>query len=262
MRYSPADHQRAFELWLKHGGYSGVIDEMDITYTTLSRWAAKDFGCTCPWHDWNKLFAEREAALQAKAELLQQGDLDPIHHHIAIAKAIEDAEYQEGAHVQMVLDKLVRSDLERLGIFEAVFSKVVYALLGLATDPETGVLVAKGGDVRDELLDRGLKFNNAEGALRAMVIAQGQIDSLKHRLGLVKEDFTPITAAERIEEGAEKAPLSIQDLRALKNGIQNTDPAMLNAMMQQVQNEQEVIKIRPQNDDSDDTPSVGQSAIG
>ncbi len=65
--------------------------------------------------------------------LLNQGNADPVAHDQAIRRAITDV----SAPRLKVLDTLMRSDLERVGQLELIWSKVIFDMTGQVTDWRT-----------------------------------------------------------------------------------------------------------------------------
>ena len=85
-RYTAEDHRKAFETWYETRNMAEVASSLGANYLTPRRWRDADFNCSwsCPYHDWDKLMDERDAALHARAQLVNGGNVDPIAHEKAM----------------------------------------------------------------------------------------------------------------------------------------------------------------------------------
>lgn len=131
--YTADDHKRAFEIWTESKNLTAVTRELECDWGTPKRWMQRDYNCPfgCPWHGWVDLNEERDRAHAAKLRLVNEGNGDPVEHDLAIRRAVTP---DATAPRLEAVEQLVRSDLERVGILEMAYSKVVYDMLGVVTD--------------------------------------------------------------------------------------------------------------------------------
>ena len=214
-RYTAEDHRKAFETWYETRNMAEVASSLGANYLTPRRWRDADFNCSwsCPYHDWDKLMDERDAALHARAQLVNGGNVDPIAHEKAMREAINNPD----APRSVVVNNCVRSDLERLAHWEYLYSKVYFDMTGIALDY---------GSIKEEearaQYRAGLHVTNAESGVRMMKVIQQQIDGLQGA-----ERVRPEISAK--QEKAEQ--LTLQQLRQMRHLAQSTPPEKLKTML-------------------------------
>lgn len=214
--YTAEQHRTAFETWYETRNYSAAAKSVDANYLTPRRWATEDYDCqyNCPYHSWNRLMDERDAALQVRHTLIQQGNLDPVQHDIAMRQAVSDPG-PKGQNPPVM--RIIRSDLERLHHWELLYSKVYYDLTGLALDY---------GSIKEDYARKqyqmGLHVTNAESGIRMLKTIQEQIDLLQ---GSDRRSQRVSSASPAREQ------LTLQQLRKMRQLAQNTPPQKLQTMM-------------------------------
>lgn len=228
--YTAADHQRAFETWYQTRNWSTVAKTLDAVWGTTKRWAEASYPCNwgCPWHDYDKLMADRDRAHEARMELIEKGNYDPVDHEVAmrdaVAKKGEGDNYTKNPAPMVI----VRSDIERLQHWELLWSKVYFHATGIATSwrefqgveslPEFERLEMK--EKLRKALSGGLSATSLEQCIRMLSTIQDKIDGLQ---GARRRTATTTDPG--------KKELTIQELRALRTTIRNTPPAKLNTML-------------------------------
>lgn len=229
--YTAADHQKAFEVWYKTRNWSTVAKTLDANWSTTKRWSEETFPCSwgCSWHGYDQLIADRDKAHQARMELLDQGNYDPVDHELAMRDAIAKKDPQNNVIVSETSMKIVRSDLERLQHWELLWSKVYFHATGVVTTwreyagfdtmPEYERLELKE-KVR-QALTQGLAATSLEQCIRMLKTIQDQIDGLQ---GARRR--TASTSGDPA-----KKEMTIQELRQLRRHLQNTPPSKLATML-------------------------------
>ena len=245
--YTAEQHQKAFEVWYRTRNWSTVSKELGTTWTTAKRWGESDYPCqwSCPWHDYDKLMDERDAAHQARVELLEQGNMDPVAHDMAIRDAI--AKPRAKADPTKVYNsaplKICRSDLERMGHWEFLWSKVYFHATGIVTSwsefqgqdtmPEFERLELQE-KIRDAL-GGGLAATSLESAVRMLKMIQDQLDNLQGARRRTADD----------KPGSPKNTMTIEALRKLKRTIKTTSQPKLVSLLNS-----------PEHDESSDRAAV------
>lgn len=235
--YTSADHKQAFEIYYQHRTYSAIISSMNITQQTLVAWKSPTCRCKwgCPWHDWDKLIAEREAVAQAKIALIENGNYDPVDHDKAVRGALENAPNPR-KHAALTV---IKSDLEILNHWEFVYNKIFCNLTGLALEHQN---VRTDSSDLDSLLStastqdlyrQGLNCETAGEAVRLLALVRDKIDAIKVRMGVNLE-----AKPEEQEAAKQIKPLSLQDLRDIKERLKNEDPERLALMAAMIQRQE------------------------
>lgn len=231
--YTADQHQQAFEVWYRTRNWSTVAKELGATWTTTKRWSEADYPCQwgCPWHNYDQLIQERDRAHQARVDLLEKGNVDPVAHDVAIRDAIAKPHNPNEVFEAAPL-VICRSDLERMGHWEFLWSKVYFHATGIVTNWSE----FQGRSVMPEFerlelqekvrgaLGGGLAATSLESAVRMLKMIQDQIDGLQGARRRTAGD----------EAGPAKSEMTIQTLRALKKTIKNTPPKKLASMLDAV----------------------------
>lgn len=263
--YSMDHHRQAWEIYFSMRTYQAVSDEMGVDYSTITRWAAEDYKCRhpgCQWHGWERLLSEQEAAVAARLQLYEDGNLNPVAHDDAIRRAISpESEPQVGLTVEenrqrmveierrkRVLETLVRSDFERLAHWEYVWSKVFYQVSGQVLDHKA-LVNADGLPLSDEqvkeLFGKGLKLTSLESAVRAMSVIQDQVDKLKEKIGLHKKMTNDDIGTEGEMSESTTPDLTIEDMRLFRDMLENTPPEKRDLLMRMFKADQMVLQGVP-----------------
>ncbi len=249
--YSINDHKKAFELFYALDSMNAVSRELGIDGHTIRRWAGTDFGCSCPWHNWDKLVLEKDQILDAQIGLLGEGNYDPIAQENAIlnydprTSALEvDAE--KTLQIRRATKIMVRSDAERLTHLEYLWSKVFYHATGIVTD-HTLFLDEQGGmldeKIREEYFKKGADPKNLEGCIKSLGDINSMIEELKRSLGFKKGGIGGGSATSTPEKAAaivEEKELTLEELRHYAQVIKSQNPEKIKAMVAVIKSEQTV----------------------
>ncbi len=234
--YTAADHQKAFEIWYKTRNWTSVAQALTANWSTTKRWATHDYPCSwgCPWHNYDELIADRDKALQARKNLIDDGNFDPVSHDLAMRTAIsrKTDKTQFASNPAPML--IVRNDVERIQHWEYLWSKVYFHATGLVT---TWCEFQGFGDMpsfeRDELegklrttLTGGLVATSLEQCIRMLKVIQDQIDGLQ---GANRKAITSSTPG--------KKEMTIGELRVLRQKIKATPAAKLKTMVTVIRSE-------------------------
>jgi hypothetical protein len=239
-RYTIEDHKKAFQLFCERPSYTYVGKIVKAPYTTVQTWSETIFKCpwNCPWHGWNKLIKSSGSAATRSIEMALLGsDSEEDRQAIIkeeVSKVISADKYKQRQSVERHLSEVVRSDLERLSHWEYLYGKVWFDLTGIPLDYRHLRRIQDGEPYNAsevvELYGKGLRFESAEKAMYALGHIQGQIDKLRERLNPTAnkppEEATP-TSVVNVEH--------IQELRLLRETIQNTPSTQVNFILQQLQ---------------------------
>jgi hypothetical protein len=236
--YNAEDHQKAFEIYYETRTYQRVVDKLGIDFTTVQRWADEKFKCrfNCPWHGWDKLIAEKDMATSARLKLYEDGNLSPVAHDQAVRGAVDGApvpavqsaspgELVRAEKRRQIIDRLVRSDVERLAQWELLWSKTIFHATGQVLDFEA--LVDANGNLLPEaelkkVFSGGVKIQNLESGVRCLAAIQAEIDKIKERLNLQKR--TGIEQVNGQDRPESQKPLTIEDMRAFQAALAATPP--------------------------------------
>lgn len=206
-RWGSNDHEKAFLVWAETHNMSEVVRQVGCSYDTGRRWKKQDFSCTdgCAWHGWDRLEEEKNAAHQAQAQLVQDGNFDPVAHDQAIRKVLTGGASSESRAA--VIKRTVRSDLERASHWEFIYAKAFYKATGQVIEWNT----FQGGNLTQEVIDKmqgvmtvGLTPTSFEQCIKVMKIAEEQINLIR---GRPREHFT---------EAEDEKPMSAADLREIR----------------------------------------------
>jgi len=237
--YTAEHHKRAFDIYYETRTYRRVTDELSLDYGTIVRWASAEYRCrfNCPYHNWEALLAEKERAVKAKIRLYEEHEFNPILHDEAVRGAVPATVPDDGtvaerhraeeltAQRRNIVDKLVRSDVERLAQWEMLWSKAMYHATGQVLDFEA--LVDPEGNPLSEddlktLYKQGLKFGSLDAGIRCLTAIQDQIEKVKDRIGLRRklggED------EEQTKNGHDRPRLTLDDMRRFRDLLENTPP--------------------------------------
>ena len=235
--YTQADHQSAFETWYKTRNWSTVAKSLDAVWSTTKRWGESDYPCSwsCPWHDYNKLMADRDAAHQARTNLLNEGNYDPVDHDIAIREAVSRKGDGLNSTKNPPAVVIVRADIERLQHWEYLWSKVYFHATGLVTNWSefqgmTQMVEFERLELETRLRDAlkgGLAATSLEQCIRMLKTIQDQIDGLQgsnRRSGNNNND-------------PGKKEMTIVELRQIRETLKNTPPKKLKNMVAVVESQ-------------------------
>jgi len=250
-QYTIADHKKAFDLFYELRAYQTVAKEMGIDTHTIRRWSTLEAKCSCPWHNWDALIEEKQAALNARLNLIEQGEYDPIAHEQALMNVDTRIEIPEKRKEQLrSSDKvMVRSELERMTQLEYLWSKLFYEATGIITDHS--ILVDSSGDtlsdkLKEEYFAKGLSARNLEGCVKCLKDIAGQIDDIKKALGIHKRTIATETENDPSGNGKvqlkseEQKELTMDELRHLQQVLRNSDPEKMRAMVTALKADEEV----------------------
>lgn len=217
--HTPEMHQQAFELYRRTRNRMLISKELGICYATVYSWMRAEYRCqfACPWHGWDKLIVDSEKANAASYRLLEEGNMNPLDHQEAMKLAMTTTSNTRLNLVQ----KFTRTDKERLGHFEYLYSKVYFHLTGIpiafddlveagVEDPEVLKIKLK------EALGKGLAVTNFESGLRCLSQLMEHIKALQDKLGINKPEQSDQTVKK----------LSIHELRQLRAGKPLTPVAL------------------------------------
>lgn len=242
--YGSEHHKQAFEIWREARTFTRVGEMMDIGLDTVRAWSKADFNCLqgCQWHNWEKLVADEALALSRRMQLYEEGNVDPIAHNVATQDVMRSDERNPKLQKarREVMDKLVRSDLERAAQWELLWSKVYFQVTGICLDHRT--VIVEGKDVQTgELYAQGLKVTNMEGGIRALFTVQSQIDKLKERMGVYKSDVKKDEEDKSAEKDFDVETLSIEEVRKFQQLVENTPPDQLELLKRMLRRENEIL---------------------
>lgn len=242
--YGSDHHKQAFEIWREARTFTRVGEIMDIGLDTVRAWSKADFNCLqgCQWHNWEKLVADEALALSRRMQLYEEGNVDPIAHNVATQDVMRSDERNPKLQKarREVMDKLVRSDLERAAQWELLWSKVYFQVTGICLDHRT--VIVEGKDVQTgELYAQGLKVTNMEGGIRALFTVQSQIDKLKERMGVYKSDVKKDEEDKSAEKDFDVETLSIEEVRKFQQLVENTPPDQLELLKRMLRRENEIL---------------------
>lgn len=239
--YSPADHQQAFEHWYEFRNLVKTAEMVGCEYTTILDWKKDTYTCRnhCPWHGWDRLAAQRQAAAEARFQLLANGNIDPLVHSTAIMEAVEKKECETpDSHSKRLaaVETLVRSDLERISHFELLYGKVFQQITGMTLD-HGGIHDLPAGCNRLEQLkliynNGSLKIQSVESAVKVLIQITEHIKKLQEDLG-VKKHHTRVETVETEETEQSSSPeLSIEELRRFRAMVEHTPPEKIEHVKQ------------------------------
>lgn len=220
----PDLHRKAFEVFYETRNKSAAGRAAGVTYVTIMNWAYEGYNCRfgCPWHGWDKLIEEKEAALTAQMKMLDQGIYDPVR----IEKGMQDAARNPNAERMFAINKVVRSDMERIGHYEYLYAKVFFHLTGISVAPDNadGFTSEQLDEHCNKYLDKykqGLILTNFEAGMRVLNSIVDKIKELRNDLGVKdKED--------ELEGGG---TVTIEELRTLRKTIKLMPSSQLDDLM-------------------------------
>lgn len=234
--YTAVDHQKAFEIWYRTRNWTSVAKALDAVWSTTKRWATSDYPCSwgCPWHDYDKLIVDRDKALQARKNLIDEGNFDPVSHDLAMREAISRKTDKTQLACNPAPMIIVRNDIERIQHWEYLWSKIYFHATGLVTTWREfqgfGALQEfERLDLENELrqtLTGGLAATSLDQCIRMLKTIQDQIDGLQ---GANRKAIT------NNEPGRKE--MTISELRQLRKKIKATSPSKLKTMVAVIRSE-------------------------
>lgn len=254
--YTPADHQKAFELWHESRNLSKVAELIGCEYTTIRDWRLDTYTCRwhCPWHGWERISNERQMALEARFKLVEAGNVDPVAHSNAMMAAVENKNgEQPDSYTRrlMAVDTIVRSDLEVISHFELLYGKLFQQITGLTID-HGGIhgLPEKGDRYKqlEILYNNGtLKAKGLEDAIKSMMAVRDFIKKLQEDLGIKKHTQHQDTATRVIVEDPEVAEankeLTIEELRKFRGMLEHTPPDKIEQVKQMMKADDSQVEL-------------------
>jgi hypothetical protein len=243
MTYTPDDHRRAFEAYYRLRNAREVADSLGIPYVTVTRWQGKNVTCSCPWHNWKDLVAQREVVDAAKLTLPSPDPLATDALLRAPMGTIVGTDAQSVADSRALQSQIVRSDAERLMQLEFLWSKMYYDLTGLVVDHSALVEASAGMSETQEsqvaAYTRGLRCKTADAALRALLQIADKIEELKAKLGLEgKPKESPAEAAAKKDVQS-----SLAELRQMRDMLISMPPDKLEMLKQVYESEQRAMAM-------------------
>lgn len=224
--YTAEDHKIGFNIWCDSRNLTEVSRYFQCDWGTPKRWMQSDYPCAfnCPWHGWVALIDEKDRAHTAKLILLNKGIVDPASHAQALREAIANP---QAPRVDAV-DSLVRSDLERVGQLEFIWSKCVYDMTGQVTDWRHFRGSGPGGAMTDddletqlkEVLCGGLHVTSLKDGVSMLKTLRAEIEAI---IGNARVSASKTTTVEEDQSSRE-------DLRLLKRAIKTMSPEELKAL--------------------------------
>lgn len=228
--HSEEVHQKAFHAWYDSKNMAEAARQAGVAYATVHRWSEETFPCEhgCPWHGWNALAEARDKALKNRLSLLEQGNVDPLDHDVAVHESSKGHHFDR----KMAFLSLIRSDIERIAHLEVLYGAVFYQLTGIPTGlPATTTLNGEEVDLKYVLENAPKSVSNMERGISALQQIVTMIEDMKQKAGVVdKHGQTKLR--EEIEEESEQEdrPLALEDLRKLKKFAENTSPDRMIAL--------------------------------
>lgn len=206
--------------------------QLTCEYSTIRKWMLDTFECRygCPWHGWDRLERERQAALEARFKLVEAGNVDPVAHNEAMLAAVQQGPTEpQDSYSRRVraVDAIVRSNLEIISHFELLYAKVFQQATGLSLD-HAGIHGLPVGDRHQQLRAlydcATLKTNNMDSAVKTMIMLRDTIARLQADLGLKKLSGYQPDVTTKVEEVEEEAPqeLTIEELRKFREMLEHT----------------------------------------
>jgi hypothetical protein len=222
-QHSAETHKAAFDLYYDLRSMHAVAKQLDIDPHTLRRWSRGEVACTCPYHNWEALIVEREAALTKRLELLDEGVVDPLAHEQAILdlepSRILPTESQKAA-IRPASKVTDRDDRERLSQFEFIYAKLFYHITGCVIDH--GTLLDLTGQTftleqaQQYFHNRGLEPKNLESCIKALLQITEAISELQEKLGIRAQRRTTRPTASPAEPPRKDATKQIERLCRLR----------------------------------------------
>jgi hypothetical protein len=197
-------------------------------YLTIHNWAKETYRCKegCPFHGWERLEAE-----EAKAQSVKLRPIEEVTEDVRSQTTIEAR--------RDALERVFRSDIERLTHWEAIYAKLFYHIMKIPLSIDRLVTLTDSVVSETELIDRyenGLKPRDLGDAVRTLALIQEKIQTLRRDAGLyTKGGLGPTAESQPKLEGRE---LSIEDLRSLKEIWESTPPEKREALSKLFMSEQ------------------------
>jgi len=212
--YTPEQHKEAWEIYLKTQNFAEVARKFGMNWETAKNWSKPDFSCPydCPFHGYDALMAEHEAALVTRRRLLEADVVSPISHAKATSNAIETLT----TNVLGSDYPISRTVSERLAHLEWLWSKLFYHATGIPLD--------YGDHKAEEILTqyrKGLNVTSMDHAIRGMKMVQDMMDKLR-----AADEGKPSI------EDEEDREMSISELRKLRNSLSGqSDPSAVKRIL-------------------------------
>jgi hypothetical protein len=234
-KYTPEDHQKAFELFSKGRDYQYAAKQLGVSFGLVHRWGTPWFVCPwgCPWHNYDKLMYERAKVLNKRITEIESGEMyNSTLESTTLDTIKRDHPVKDHHLLTREIAKIVRGDLERIAHWEYLYGKVFFDLTGLVLNPHVeGMGLQQLPDPEELVYSRGLKLEDAEKAVALLKIIQAEIDKIRNR-NAPPEDRDP---PDPNQEGA----LDIGELRRLRQALESTSAANVNVVLTQGFNHQQ-----------------------
>lgn len=209
--YSAADHQRGFEIYCQTRNYQRVADAVGANYATVYKWGSASYSCpsSCPYHNWEKLM---ELKVPEGTQLsIQEQNVEEVTKNPHLAEFLDAANDPR---------KLVKSNLERLAVYEMLFNKTYYDLTGQVLTFGTDIRDANGAKIDlESLMKKGMKVTTFEGGVTLLMKLQERIEALKMKINpqVPAVSSTRSNDDEDFDAPASKKRYTIEELRNMKN---------------------------------------------
>lgn len=215
--YTSDDHKAAFEAYMEIPTWVHVSRVVDIAPNKAAWWGSPSFKCKegCPYHNYPALLREREVAVNENILILERGEGTESSSR-AIVKRIVDENHNTNYVSGLIetLNKIVRSDLDRIAHWEYIYGMVFSQLTGLELSYD--LITDRDGRLKADSRDyiKGMRIDKAEKCIYLLSHIQEQIEKLRCR---VAPDTTGVA------NESQEPRLKIEDLRALMMTIGSPD---------------------------------------
>lgn len=230
--YTREHHQKAWEIWYETRNLSETCRRMNISQQTGIRWKDKGFNCAfnCPYHDYDGLAHDVAKANQARLELVNKGETDPVAIDSAMrAHLTHGGKRDDNSDMLMdapAMDIIRKNDLV-VGDFEFLYRKIYYLATGQTLTPTHAIITANGDAIDINWAgeyEKGIgKINSIDKAIESLIHLRNEIEkrtgaSAAGENGVVLEN---ITETKRVTIPLEQlAQMREQILRVQRNSAQ------------------------------------------
>lgn len=214
--FTVEDHERAFAIYYETRVWTRVTEALDCAGQTVYNWSKSEYKCPygCPWHDWDKLIADKDRLMAVHSQLIEDGNLDPLAHDRASRNHLDVQKPRVNRRAAIL--QLMTSDLERLQHLQILYNKLYYEMTGvqLGLDITGG---RYGGKDLVEIYKQGLKCETTGEAMRCFKMICDEIDKIRLR-------NNALDSQQPEEENVDKKPLTLAELRNIKDRLAQTSP--------------------------------------
>lgn len=177
-KFGPDDHRKAYEVWRRSGNMRAAADIVGCYYQTPFEWRKPDFNCPCPFHGWDQLREEHDAAMRALA--VDGGETNPVVQEIIMRKALTEP-VQRTLEAAPLAHKHT-SDKERIAHLEVLYAKVFYDLTEIPLNFEQlKIKLAEHGEKlkQKEFFTKGKHVKSMDAGVRTLERIIHTIDRLR-----------------------------------------------------------------------------------